>query len=147
MDYIQVELLRQTQAFAALLGMENETEGPHRRGENRAPDSLAAGTGEAAALAGQLRFRSKNNVQTEAAALGLLPDETAIQETEPAKFTAVQRNGSDGKKAAETPLSDAQTDAMRIPMMLVRDGALDARELSRVFERDTRRYNGAYPLY
>lgn len=144
MDYIQNELLRQAQAFAALLGADTGTEKTDKPDENRALDAFATENGETAFVAG-LRRQSETNARAAALAMGMLPEEAAM--TAIGTVGAIRASSFARVGMAETVFPDAQNDSGTIPVVLMQDRAMDARELSRVFERDARRYNGAYPLY
>lgn len=144
MDYIQDELLRQAQAFAALLGANTGIEETDKTHDSRALDAFPTETGETAFVAG-LRRQSETNAWAAALAMGMLPEEAAM--TAVGAVGAVQASSSARAGTAETVFPDAQNRSGTIPVVLMQNRAMDARELSRVFERDARRYNGAYPLY
>jgi|GEM_PF-5767092 len=141
MDYIQGELLRQTRAFAALLGEETSAES----------DSGTNSTGKNPSLeeswAARLRRQSEINTQAAAAALGLSGNGEVTAANPTARGTSPARSGSVRTAWNRAYAKNEDVGADTAQVLLVQDGGLSAVELSRIFERDARRYNGAYPLY
>lgn len=141
MDYIQGELLRQARAFAALLGEETSAEsdaGTNSTGKNPSLEE---------SWAARLRRQSEINTQTAAAALGLSGNGEVTAANQTAGGTSPARSGSVRTAWNRAFAKNEDVGADTAQVLLVQDGGLSAVEISRIFERDARRYNGAYPLY
>ena len=141
MNYIQNELLRQARAFAVLLGVETDGDS----GAEADPDGKNFGLQESWTTS--LQRHSEINARSAAVALGLGGSDEAPMANSIAGTTLPPQPGHSGITVNGFFSDSGDTGADAAQVLLVQDQGLNAGELSRIFERDARRYNGAYPLY
>lgn len=143
-DYIHDELLRQRRAFLALTGGkksgEAETDGENRTASGPETENGAAAANRTRADAGSPQTGESGGARAAVS----MPQRTPLSGQ-----TDYAAGGQTARPAvrlsfAEVPDEGAQTPARGQTPLLSADGA---REFSRAFERDARRYDGGFPLY
>lgn len=142
MDYIQEELRRQQRLWSGLMlggqrrgAAEEDSAGDVRKiltdgSEDGVSPALQPG-GKASSARSQLASRSQRRRQAVSRVLGLENSGTAAEK---AFFT----RGTEAETVTETVISYQSGDT---------GGMAGAQALSRMFQRDARRYDGAFPLY
>ena len=142
MDYIREELLRQRQAWSALLrsGQQTETEERTQPAVGEAENPLWADAAEGG------RFTASGGAETLPPAAngpgGRQRSAAARRRAAAGKTAAVPAGGSVSGNAAGLPVYPAMQ-ALRPEM----PGEQGVKELSRIIQRDSRRYDGGFTLY